>query len=323
MPPGGGRHGSIPVAAASALVVASGAMMASQAEINGALSAALSDPLGAALISFATGFVWLSLQAAGSSRTRAGIALAWRAVRGGTIPPWYLCAGAMGASVVLAQAVAVPVTGVAVFIVAVVAGQVVSGLVVDSFGLGSGVRRPVTALRVLAAAITALATALTASGDLASQGAGAILALSASAAAGALVSVQVACNGAIGRIAGTPWVASFFNFAVGTVVLAVVWTASRLAGSRASALPGQWWLYLGGGIGIIVIALHAWLVRRIGVLTLGVAVVTGQLGGALAIQWLVPGHPPPTAAVVVGTLVALIGAIIGTWRPQTGVTAGE
>jgi transporter family-2 protein len=125
-----------------------------------------------------------------------------------------------------------------------------------------------------------------------------------------LISVQVACNGSIGRVGGTPWAAAFFNFATGSATLALVWGVSGLVKGRLMVLPPVWWMYLGGVIGVTIICLHSWLVRHIGVLALGLAAVTGQLCGALALRTLVPGRSPVTVLVVVGTLVAIAGAVI-------------
>jgi transporter family-2 protein len=296
-----------------ALVFFSGTLMAGQAEINGALSAFLDDPVGAALFSFATGLILVYLKTAFSPKIRQGVKLTLAAVRRRQLPVWYLASGAMGASVVLAQSAAVPVTGVAVFVVAVVAGQVCSGLAVDSFGWGGAERRPASPLRVGGAVMIALATVMTATGDMTGGGLGWLVAVAASVAAGSLVSFQVAWNGSIKRTAGTPWASAVFNFTAGTTVLAVAWLITRLGGPRSGSWPSwpdSWWLYTSGLIGVTVIFLHSWLVRRIGVLALGLAAVTGQLAGALALRAGLPGRSPVTVLVVAGTLAALVGAII-------------
>jgi bacterial/archaeal transporter family-2 protein len=83
--------------------------------------------------------------------------------------------------------------------------------------------------------------------------------------------------------------------------------------------PGEWWLYVGGVLGAIYIALAAVAVGELGVLRLSLATVAGQLVAAVVLDvvWPAPGISlrAPTVIGAVLTLVAV--AVTGIGRRQT------
>jgi transporter family-2 protein len=86
-------------------------------------------------------------------------------------------------------------------------------------------------------------------------------------------------------------------------------------------LPHQPWLCLGGAIGVGFTAIGVAVVRRIGVLLLGLAVIVGQLTGALVLDLVVPGpagRPGFTAALGAAlTLLAVLVALTPVSRSRT------
>ena len=82
--------------------------------------------------------------------------------------------------------------------------------------------------------------------------------------------------------------------------------------------PGQWYLYLGGPIGATFVGVAAVVVRRTGVLRLGLAVVAGQVVGALALDLAVPvtstGIATTTVVSAALTLVAVAVSGLGVRR---------
>jgi transporter family-2 protein len=229
-----------------------------------------------------------------------------QAVRSGRLPWWTLLTGFGGALFVIAQGSAASALGVAVFTMAVIAGQVVSGFVLDASGT-AGVRVRPSVLRVVGAAV-ALAS-VTWAGS--SQGADDInpsLALLAFAAGfvGGWVS---AANGRVLQAARSPVTSSSINFAVGLLVVAALWSATAISTGLPETMPTNPLLYLSGVIGIAVVAGTGFLVRMVGVLLLGLAMVSGQLVGALLIDMLAPADDHLLQASTVGgtglTLVAV------------------
>ncbi len=304
--------------AATGLAVAGGALIPVQARVNGELSGRLQDGLGAAALSFVVGLLILSVLTIVSARLRWSFRQLVSAIRSGQLPSWYLVAGAFGASLALAQSTTALVIGVAVFTVAAIAGQTLSGLVVDAVGFGGGVRqrpdlqRSVGAALVLVAAVIAVVPELGGVPDPAR----AMLPALAPLVAGFLLGFQQAMNGAAGRAAGSPIVATLVSFLVGAIVLSLAWAVRTLiTGEGPAPLPGEWWLYLGGLLGVVFIALSAVLVERIGLLLLAMSSIAGQLVGSLAVDLVVPtagGGLSPWS--VVGAVLTLLAILIAARR---------
>jgi transporter family-2 protein len=77
-------------------------------------------------------------------------------------------------------------------------------------------------------------------------------------------------------------VATLVNFVVGTAALTIGVLAHRaVTGLDVGDWPGagEWYLYSGGPMGATFVAVAAVVVRRLGVLRLGLAVIAGQLVG--------------------------------------------
>jgi transporter family-2 protein len=206
---------------------------------------------------------------------------------------------------------------VAVFIVAVVAGQSASSLVVDRMGAGPGGSRPITAPRLAGAVLTVLAVVLAVADRIGHPGALVLAVLPALAGVG--IAWQQAVNGHVRAAAGSAMVAGFINFSTGTVALLLAFAVTlAVRGFPQGALPGEWWLYVGGVLGIVFIAVGAAVVRYTGVLLLGLGMIAGQVTGALLIDLLLPaaaGRPGwNTTAGALLTLVAVAVAILPSRR---------
>lgn len=308
------RAGSTATTLALSATVVSGGLVAVQQRINGELGLDLDSALLAALVSFGTGLV--AVVAVVFARPAARRALA--AVR--QVPWWTRLGGLGGASLVAVGAAATPQIGVALLTVGLVAGQTSGGLLVDRIGLGPGGRHLLTWPRVAGAVLCLLAVGLGAQGRDARDAEPWLLVLVV--VAGLLIAVQQALNGRIRRTTGHAGVATLVNFVVGTVALAVgVALAFAVRGLPDVAWPGpdRWYLYLGGPLGAIFVAVAAVVVRRLGVLRLGLAVIAGQLLGALVVDVVVPatdtGIAVPTIVGAALTLVAVAVSGLGARRP--------
>ena len=117
------------------LAALSGAMIALQARANGELSHRLNNGLEAALVSFGSGLIIISVIAAFNPSIKTGISNLRSSVSRGEIARWKLLAGALGGTFVAIQTQIVPLIGVAIYSVASIAGQTAVSLVVDRIGL--------------------------------------------------------------------------------------------------------------------------------------------------------------------------------------------
>lgn len=278
--------------------------MAVQARINAGLAERLHDALLAAFVSFATGLVVVLAVVLARPASRR----AWAAVR--EVPWWTRLGGLGGASLVAVGAFAAPRIGVALLTVGLVAGQTAGGLLVDRAGLGPGGRHALTGARVAGAGLCLAAVLVSALGKGTREASPLLLALVV--AAGFLISAQQALNGRIRGITGDAGVATLVNFLVGTAALLFAYVlVGALSGWDVGHWPGpeRWWLYAGGPLGATFVAVAAVIVRSLGVLRMGLAIIAGQLLGAILLDVTVPaaarGVAPATALGAGLTLVAV------------------
>lgn len=294
------RSAVLPLTAA----VASGAMVALQQQINGELKVALGDALLTALVSFGTGLVAVVAVVLARPAARAA------AARVRDVPWPQRLGGLGGASLVAVGAAAAPEIGVALLTVGLVAGQTSGGLLVDRLGIGPGGAHRLTGPRVAGALLCMVAVGISVRGDVARDAEPLLLVLVV--AAGFAIALQQALNGRVRHTTGDAGVATLVNFVVGSVALVLgVLLHAAVQGLDVGSWPGpdQWWLYTGGPMGASFVAVAALVVRRLGVLRLGLAVTAGQLTGGLLLDLLVPVHDagvgPLTVVGVALTLVAV------------------
>lgn len=285
-----------------ALAVAglSGALVAVQTRVNGGLADELGDALLAAVLSFGTGLVAVALVVAARPAARSAL----RDVRR---VPWWTCLGGLGgATLVAVAAFAAPRIGVALLSIGIVAGQTTGGLLVDRAGLGPGGGHRLTLPRLVGAVLSLVAVGVSVAGRGAGDANPVLLVLAV--LAGLLISVQQALNGRVRRITGNAAVATLVNFVVGLVALLLAYCVVGLFRDFAvDSWPDSWWLYTGGVLGATFVAVAAVVVRTLGVLRLGLAVIAGQLLGAVVLDVVTPAADNGVAAAtLIGVALTFI-----------------
>lgn len=290
--------------AALAASVGSGALVALQARVNGELGSRLDDALLAAVVSFGTGLVAVALVVGLRPAARAKLP----ALRDTSW--WHRLGGLGGAGLVAVGAYAAPRIGVALLTVGIVAGQTTGGLLVDRVGLGPSGRRAFSTARVAGAALCLVAVLVAAAGK--GLGDAEPLLLVLVVAAGFAISVQQALNGRVRAATGDASVATLVNFVVGTTVLVAAWLVVSQVTERGDIdWPGQWWLYVGGPLGATFVAVAAVVVKRLGVLRLGLAVISGQLLGAVVLDLVSPAADHGVAAAtLLGAALTLVAVVV-------------
>jgi len=295
------------VALSSALAIVFGAGVATQSRINGELGRQLDNGFLAALVSFGSGFLILVVAMALSPVGRRGFGLVTTALKGRTIPWWYVAGGVAGAFLVLSQGVAASVVGIAVFTVAIVSGQTLSGLLIDRAGMGTMVAKRVTPTRLIGSLLVLVGVGVAASGQLDAHFPVWLLVMPFLAGIG--IGWQQAVNGQVREVAHSPLTATFINFAVGTTVLLVITLIHSVSAGWPDAMPTSWWLYLGGPIGVVFIAGAAVLVRITGVLLLGLSMIAGQLLASVVIDLVVPVAGHVISATTLGSAAITLVAV--------------
>jgi transporter family-2 protein len=132
-------------------------------------------------------------------------------------------------------------------------------------------------------------------------------------AAGGMISLQAPTNAILARAGGSPVLAALISFAVGTIVLGLVWLASgsRPRTSAFSGLPPYAWL--GGAYGAVYVAVAAYAAPKIGLASLITIGIAGQIAMALLLDHLgALGLPrdPLSLGRVAGALLVIAGVVL-------------
>jgi transporter family-2 protein len=295
------------------LAALSGLLIAMQARANGELSHRMGNSIEAALVSFGSGLLIISLISIFTPAIRNGMKNLKGAVSRKEIPVWTLFAGMLGGSFVAVQTQIVPIIGVAIYSVASIAGQTAASLIVDRIGLTGGGKKHITVRRVAAAGVTVLAVLVSVLDRIEAQNLS-LFAVIFGGFAGAIVGVQRALNGQINESSRQSFATSWLNFIMGTTFLFIFLSIGVLINrTEIVALPsGPWWIYTGGVIGVIYIAFTSTIVQHLGVLTFTLISVGGQLVGSLLIDLYSPTQGVQISAyLVTGIVMTYLGVLVG------------
>ncbi|WBU37848.1 DMT family transporter [Homoserinibacter sp. YIM 151385] len=297
------------VALATAAAFAAGTLVALQSRLNGELGLRLGDGFLAALISFGGGFLLLTIGMLLRPAGRRGFREVRSALAERRIPWWLVLGGAAGAFLVLSQGLTAALLGVALFTVATVVGQTISAAVIDARGLGTMHPKPITVTRLAGSVLALAAVGWAVSARI--DGDAPLWALVMPFVAGLGIGYQQAVNGQVRVVASSALTATFINFLVGSGVLAVLALGHALVVRPELTPPAEFWLYLGGPIGIVFIGGATIIVRITGVLLMGLATVAGQLVASVGLDLLAPspGHEV-AGSTILGTALTLVAVAI-------------
>lgn len=264
-----------------------GVVVAAQSRINGQLSVDLDNGLAAALISFLTGWTILFFLVFGIKKERIGLFAIFAAIKSKELALWEVAGGILGGCFVAVQSITVPQIGVALFTIVVVAGQTVSSLFVDKAGITASGRQKITIPRTLGAIATLIAVFIAVYPDLIGSEFR-FLPLLLALIVGVFASIQQGLNGRVNVVAKSPLATAWFNFATGAVIIVIALVFNLASGARIGALPHNFWVYTGGTAGLIFVAVSAFIIKHLGVLNFVILNISGQLIGAVIIDWLFP-----------------------------------
>lgn len=305
--PAAGPGAVLPAWVALVLAVLGGIGSAAQGAVNAELGARVGAASMGAVVNNAGALLILLVVVAVAPSTRSGLVQLWRA----RLPWWTYLGGLGGTCFLVAGTYAIPALGVAIFTIAQVAGNSAGGLAVDRSGLAPTGRLALTTPRVVGALLAVGAVSLAQLGR--PVGELAVGGLLLAVFAGVAVAVQSAVNARLSAIGGTG-AGTTVNFVVSSVgVLVVAAALGAFAGFGEIDWPTEWYLYLGGAFGVTIVAVVLVAVRSVGVLRTGLAIVAGQLGGALLLDTAMTGAAPHVA-VVAGVLLTVAAVVVSGWR---------
>ena len=131
--------------------------------------------------------------------------------------------------------------------------------------------------------------------------------------AGGMVAIQAPTNAMLGRAGGSPVLAALISFAVGTVALLAVWLATRNRPGAAAFAEVPWYGWIGGLYGAIFVTIAAYAVPKIGVASLIMIGIAGQIVMSLWLDHVgALGLPrePINFGRIAGALLVLAGVIL-------------
>jgi transporter family-2 protein len=142
---------------------------------------------------------------------------------------------------------------------------------------------------------------------------GALLSLTLAVIGGVLLAIQAPTNAILGKASGSPIVAAFISFLIGTIALgaAVAATSGRLFAPELKQVP--WYAWVGGFYGAFFVAVAAFGAPRVGVGVLLTAAIAGQLAAALVLDHyglLGLERHPVTLTRAAGLVLVIIGAAL-------------
>ncbi len=142
---------------------------------------------------------------------------------------------------------------------------------------------------------------------------GALLSLLLAVIGGGLLAVQAPTNALLGKASGSPIVAAFISFLIGTIALGAVVaaTSGRLFDPSLKQVP--WYAWLGGFYGAFFVAVAAFGAPRVGVGVLLTAAIAGQLAAALVLDHfglLGLARHPITLTRALGFVLVVVGAAL-------------
>jgi transporter family-2 protein len=142
---------------------------------------------------------------------------------------------------------------------------------------------------------------------------GAVAAILFAVVGGALLAIQAPTNALLGKASGSPIVAAFISFLVGTIALgaAVAATSGRLFDPSLKQVP--WYAWVGGFYGAFFVAVAAFGAPRVGLGVLLTAAIAGQLAAALVLDHyglLGLARHPVNLTRALGLVLVLVGAAL-------------
>jgi transporter family-2 protein len=102
------------------------------------------------------------------------------------------------------------------------------------------------------------------------------------------------------------------NFSVGFGLLLGAATVILSVTRPVLNFPANPWLYVGGPVGIVFIAIASIVVRHIGILVYGLCATTGQLVSALAFDAFAPSGATVSVALIAGVVVVAAGTSLAS-----------
>ena len=132
--------------------------------------------------------------------------------------------------------------------------------------------------------------------------------------AGAFLPLQAGINAQLRLYTGSPVIAAFISFVVGTAVLLVIALALRIEWPAAAAFArAPWWVWIGGALGAFFVFLAIVLAESLGAAVLVSFIIAGQMLASILLDhygWAGFSRHPINPTRILGALLLLSGVLL-------------
>lgn len=291
-----------------------------QTSVNTRLRKKVGSPYNASLVSFVVALLFLS---ALLLITGQGLHIPLAQLL--NEPAWIWIGGICGLVFLTGNILLFSKLGGVQTVVLPVLGQILMGLIIDNFGLFYSQKTPLSVFRIAGAVMVILGVVLV---SMAKENKTASEKLQKSESttlwiwrafgifAGMLSATQIAVNGYLGKVVGSPIKASAISFTVGIIFLAIICIVLHFKNGKSESFKNEsaknpWWMWIGGILGGLYILANVYLSRIVGTgMTVIILLIGSTTGGILADHFGMFESPkkPINAQKILGVLIMILGA---------------
>ena len=291
-----------------------------QTSVNTRLRKKVGSPYNASLVSFVVALLFLS---ALLLITGQGLHIPLAQLL--NEPAWIWIGGICGLVFLTGNILLFSKLGGVQTVVLPVLGQILMGLIIDNFGLFYSQKTPLSVFRIAGAVMVILGVVLV---SMAKENKTASEKLQKSESttlwiwrafgifAGMLSATQIAVNGYLGKVVGSPIKASAISFTVGIIFLAIICIVLHFKNGKSESFKNEsaknpWWMWIGGILGGLYILANVYLSRIVGTgMTVIILLLGSTTGGILVDHFGMFESPkkPINAQKILGVLIMILGA---------------
>ena len=291
-----------------------------QTSVNTRLRKKVGSPYNASLVSFVVALLFLS---ALLLITGQGLHIPLAQLL--NEPAWIWIGGICGLVFLTGNILLFSKLGGVQTVVLPVLGQILMGLIIDNFGLFYSQKTPLSVFRIAGAVMVILGVVLV---SMAKENKTASEKLQKSESttlwiwrafgifAGMLSATQIAVNGYLGKVVGSPIKASAISFTVGIIFLAIICIVLHFKNGKSESFKNEsaknpWWMWIGGIFGGLYILANVYLSRIVGTgMTVIILLIGSTTGGILVDHFGMFESPkkPINAQKILGVLIMILGA---------------
>ena len=291
-----------------------------QTSVNTRLRKKVGSPYNASLVSFVVALLFLS---ALLLITGQGLHIPLAQLL--NEPAWIWIGGICGLVFLTGNILLFSKLGGVQTVVLPVLGQILMGLIIDNFGLFYSQKTPLSVFRIAGAVMVILGVVWV---SMAKENKTASEKLQKSESttlwiwrafgifAGMLSATQIAVNGYLGKVVGSPIKASAISFTVGIIFLAIICIVLHFKNGKSESFKNEsaknpWWMWIGGILGGLYILANVYLSRIVGTgMTVIILLIGSTTGGILVDHFGMFESPkkPINAQKILGVLIMILGA---------------